>query len=221
MRARCIALAVAGALLLGGTAAAQSGWTAVDSVVAVVNQDVVLQSEVDRRLAGAEAALAEIKDVAQRTRRRVEIRRQVLASLIDERIFGQAAVALGLTATSQEVDRAIAEVKAQNKIDDAGLAKALETNGFTMTEYRAEIQRQILQAKVSNLILRQRVRVTDDEMRAAYKEAQQRDPKRIGSFEEVRQPLFERMFEEAMMREQGRWLAERRAEAYIDVRIES
>lgn len=221
MRARWFALGIAGALLFARPAAAQSDWTPVDSVVAVVNQDVVLQSEVDRRLAGAETALAEIKDVAERTRRRVEIRRQVLGSLIDERIFGQAAVAIGLTATSQEVDRAIAEVKAQNKIDDAGLAKALETSGFTMTEYRAEIQRQILQAKVSNLILRQRVRVTDDEMRAAYKEAQQRDPKRIGTFEEVRQPLYERLFEQAMMREQARWLAERRAEAYIDVRMES
>jgi peptidyl-prolyl cis-trans isomerase SurA len=218
MRALYLGFPIIALLLLARPAAGQ-GWTPVDSVVAVVNQDVILMSELDRRLAAAKDTLEQIKDVAERSRRRVELRRQVLRGLIDEILVGQAAVAVGLTANSQEVDRAIAEVKAKNQLDDAGLAKALATNGLTMAEYRGEIQRQILQVKVANLILRPRVRVTDAEMRAAYQEAQKRDPKRIGTFEEVKQPLHERLFEEAMMREQARWLGERRAEAYIDVRV--
>jgi len=36
----------------------------------------------------------------------------------------------------------------------------------------------------------------------------------------VKQPLAERIFEEKMTREQGRWLADRRADSYLDVRSE-
>jgi parvulin-like peptidyl-prolyl isomerase len=167
-----------------------------------------------------QAALNQIKDPAERTKRRLEVRKQILRALIDERIFVQASVAMGLTAVGQEIDRAIAEVKAQNKMDDAQMAKALAENGLSMAQYREEIQRQILQAKVANLVLRPRIRISEEDLRAAYKEAQKRDPKNIGKFEEVRAPLQQRMMEEAMMREQGRWLAERRAESYIDLRVE-
>jgi parvulin-like peptidyl-prolyl isomerase len=213
-----LSLIAAGASPAG--AAPPGGWTPVDSVIAVVNQDVVLKSDFDRQLAGFKKALDAVKDPAERTKRRLELRRQVLRGLVDQQLFMQAAIALGLTATTQEIDRAIAEVKQQNKLDDAGLSKALADAGLTVVEYRFEIQRQILQAKVSTLILRPRIRVTDEELRAAYAEAQKRDPQRIGSFEEVKEPLAERVFEAAMQREQQRWLAERRAEAYIDLRIE-
>ncbi|HTE50095.1 MAG TPA: SurA N-terminal domain-containing protein [Kofleriaceae bacterium] len=201
-------------------APAASGWTAVDSVIAVVNQDVILRSDFDRRVSALKTVLEQIKDPAERTKRRIELRKQILGSLIDERLVFQASLAMGLTAVGPEVDRAVAEVKAKNKIDDAALAKVLAENGYTMAQYREEIQRQILQAKLSNLVFRPRVHVSDEELRAAYKEAQKRDPQHIGKFEEVKQPLQERMLEDAMMREQLRWLGERRAEAYIDVRVQ-
>lgn len=204
----------------GAAAAAEPAWTPVDAVIAIVNQDVVLQSDFDRRSAQLETVLAQVKDPAERTKRRVELRKQILRSLIDERIFFQAAVAMGITVVGPEIDRAIVEVKDKNKLDDAGLSKALAENGLTMAQYRDEIQRQILQAKLTNLVIRPRLRISDEELRAAYAEAQKRDPQRIGKFEEVRGPLQERMMEEAMMREQGRWIADRRAESYIDLKVQ-
>lgn len=207
--------------LLGRPAsAAEPAWTPVDAVIAVVNQDVVLQSDFDRRSSQLETVLAQVKDTAERTKRRAELRKQILRSLIDERIFIQAALALGITVVGPEIDRAITEVKAQNKLDDAGLAKALAENGLTMAQYRDEIQRQILQAKLANLVIRPRIRISEQDLRAAYAEAQKQDPQRIGKFEEVRGPLQERMLEEAMMREQQRWIAERRAESFIDLKVE-
>lgn len=224
MRLLCLCLflplAAAGGATAGAAPAAGAGWTPVDAVIAVVNQQVVLKSDFDRQLAEFKSVLDGVKDPAERTKRRVELRRQVLRALIDQQLFMQAAIGLGLTATSQEIDRAIAEVKAQNKFDDAALTKALAEAGLSLVQYRAEIQRQILTAKVSNLILRPRIRISDEELHAAYAEAQKRDPQHIGTFEEVKEPLAERVFEVAMQREQQRWLAERRAEAYIDVRIE-
>jgi peptidyl-prolyl cis-trans isomerase SurA len=202
-------------------ASAESGWTAVDSVVAVVNHDVILKSELDRHLSRFKQSLDEIKDPAARGKRRIEVTQQVMRALIDERLFTQEAVRVGLGADDQDVERAVAEVKKQNRLDDAGLAKVLTDQGMTIAQWREELRRQISQAKVANLIIRPRVKISDEELRAAYKEAQKRDPKRIGTFDEVKAPLYERLLEDAMVREQLRWLAERRAQAFIDVRTES
>ena len=220
LRSTIASLLLALPLLSRPAAAADPAWTPVDAVIAVVNQDVVLQSDFDRRATQLETVLAQVKDVAERTKRQVELRMQILRSLIDERIFIQAALALGITVVGPEIDRAIGEVKSQNKLDDAGLAKALAENGLSMAQYREEIQRQILQAKLANLVIRPRIRISEQDLRAAYAEAQKRDPQRIGKFEEVRGPLQERMMEEAMMREQQRWVAERRAESFIDLKVE-
>ena len=210
-----IAIAVAPA-----AAPAQGGWTNVDSIVAVVNQDVVLKSDLDRRLKGFKASLDAIKDPKERAVKRVELVKQVTYALMDERLIAQEAARMGIAATDQELDLAIADVKAKNKLDDAGLTKALAEQGLNLAQYREEMRSQITQVKVNNLVLRPRVQITEDELRAAYKQAQEKDPKRIGSFDEVKQPLAERIFEEKMTREQGRWLADRRADSYLDVRSE-
>jgi len=196
------------------------GWTDVDWVVAVVNQDVVLRSDFERRLTAYKGALDSVNDPAERSRRRIELNRQVLGSLIEERLAAQEATRIGLTVSELDVDRAIAEVKAQNKVDDAGLAKALETNGFTMPQYREELRRQILQAKVVNLILRPRVQIGDGDVRAAYKEAQKRDPKGVRPFDEVKDSLQQKLFEDAMSRQEQDWLQELREVAFIDVRTQ-
>ena len=199
-------------------APAQGGWTPVDSVIAVVNQEVVLQSDLDRRLTAYKAPLAAVKDPGERAKKRIELRKQIVAGLIDEHLLNQEAMRMGMGASDAEVDRAIADIKAKNKLDDAGLSKALAEQGLTLGLYREEMRSQIMQAKVTNMVLRPRVQMSEEELRAAYDEAKKRDPKRIGSFDEVKQPLAERLFEEKITREQMRWLVERRNEAYIEMR---
>ena len=217
---RLASLAFLAVALSPRAAPAQGAWTPIDSVVAVVNQDVVLKSELDRRIAGFKASLDQIKDPAERSKKRIELSKQVVSGLVDERLLHQEAARMGIGVHDQEVDRAIAEIKAQNKLDDAALNKALISQGFTMAEYRAEMRNQIVQAKVVNLVLRPRIQIGEEQLRAAYKEAQKRDPKGIGKYEEVKEPLAQRLFEDAMQREQMRWLAERRADAFIEVRGE-
>jgi peptidyl-prolyl cis-trans isomerase SurA len=208
-----VAIAAAPAL-----APAQGGWTTVDKVIAVVNQEVVLQSDLDRRLAAFKQSLDAIKNPGERAKKRIELSKQVVQALINQRILFQEATRMGLAATDQEVEGAISQIKAQNKLDDAGLARELEKQGLTMPQYRVEMRGQIMQAKVSNLILRPRIQISEEELRAAYDEAKKRDPQRIGKFDEVKGPLAERVFEAKMNREQQRWLIERREHAYIDVR---
>jgi parvulin-like peptidyl-prolyl isomerase len=200
-----------------GSAAPAARWIAVDRVAAVVNGEVILLSDVERRLATFKRALEDIADPADRARGRIELRHRVLDGLIDESLFGQEATRLGVGVTDDEVARAIEQVKQQNGMDDAAMAKALGENGYTMQTYRKELQRQIRQVKVMGVLIRPHIHITDQELRAAYDEAKKADPK-LGSFDAEQERIRASLFEQRVPALARQWLDGARAAASIEVR---
>jgi parvulin-like peptidyl-prolyl isomerase len=140
----------------------------VERVAAVVNDAVILESEVVQRAAPEMGALDEIEDPRQRQRQWATILRQTLDLMVSEELMLQAAEEAKLDVTSDEVDKALAEVKRSNKLTDKQLEQALAGQGYTIPEYRKDIRKQILRLRAQNVLVRPRVAVTDDEVKAAY-----------------------------------------------------
>ena len=90
--------------------------------------------------------------------------------MIDGKLVQQQATELKLSVTPEEVDRAVQQVKEQNKLDDATFRQALEQQGFTVEGYRKMLRKQILELKVVNTAVRSRVTVSDDEVKTYYKQ---------------------------------------------------
>lgn len=149
--------ALLGALRAGGADAA-----VVERIVAVVNDDIILLSELEDRLRFVVA-----ENPGQNPDR---LRKDVLDHLIDERLIAQEAVTLKLEVDRMEVDRAVDEIKRQNKITHAELEEALRAQGMTMSGYREDLRSQILRLKVLNLQVRSRVSVSDEDVRKAYEQ---------------------------------------------------
>jgi peptidyl-prolyl cis-trans isomerase SurA len=140
----------------------------VERVVAVINDEIVLETELEQYAApgyrGPDPGTAEGKKQWDETKRKA------LETLIDGKLVQQQAKELKLTVTTEEVDRAVTQVKEQNKLDDATFADALAQQGFTVESYRKTLRKQILELKVVNTAVRSRVSVGDDEVRAYYKQ---------------------------------------------------
>jgi peptidyl-prolyl cis-trans isomerase SurA len=145
----------------------------VERIAAVINEEVVLLSELEERTApfiaemerqqGAEAP-------ATRDARRALLKRQVLEALVDERLLIQQAQQLKLGVTSEEIDRALEEIRKQNNVDMDELHRALKQQGMTMAQYRQDLRRQILRLKVVNAAVRSRISVSDEEIRSYYEQ---------------------------------------------------
>src|SRR6185369_12547768 len=95
-----------------------------------------------------------------------ELRRKALEALIDSHLIGQQAIELKLAVTTEEVERAIEEVRSQNKLDATTFVDALKQQGLTMEQYRKSLKKQILELKVFNTAVRSRVSISDDEVRS-------------------------------------------------------
>jgi peptidyl-prolyl cis-trans isomerase SurA len=141
----------------------------IERVVAVVNEEIVLDTELEQ---WAVPQMRGPTDLETPEGRKAfdELKRKSLDQLIDGRLVMQQAAELKLSVGPDEVDRAMEEVKHQNKLDDATFQEALKQQGFSPESYRKNLKRQILELKVLNTAVRSRVSVSDDEVKQFYQQ---------------------------------------------------
>lgn len=140
----------------------------LDRVVALIDDDAIFLSEVERYarpyLAEMEATVAADAQPARRT----AILRQSLDEMIDERLIQRAATRAHITVEDDDVDRFIANIAQERGADVATLRRALESEGVPWSEYRERMQRQVLQLKVLQLRVRGRINITETDLRGEY-----------------------------------------------------
>ncbi len=140
----------------------------VDRVVATVNDEIILHSELMMRVAPLAFELGKITDLKERARRQSKLATQVLSEMINEELVSQAAATAKLDVGAKEVDAAIADLKRQNKLDDEQLKEALRMQGYSMTSYRKDVRSQIVRMRAVNTLVRPKVSISDDDVRAKY-----------------------------------------------------
>jgi len=146
----------------------------VDRVVAVVNDAIILDSELSARLLPVLADTQQIADPKERGRRVQKLTTQMLDEMVNEELIVQAAEEAKIEIEPAEVNAALDEIKKQNDLDDAGLAKALGEQGYTLSTYKQDLRRQLLRLRAQNQLVRPRVNVTDEDVRARYDQMQRR-----------------------------------------------
>ncbi len=146
----------------------------IDRIAAVVNDDIILRSEVDEKMfildSQNQLAGKDSTEIAQ-------IRSDVLNRLIEERLVVQRAKSQGITVddseVTQQVDQAMAKVKAQFP-SDAEYQGALEKEGITQTmlreRYETDIRQELLAQKVVGREIRSKVEVSTDQVQKYYGE---------------------------------------------------
>jgi len=158
------ALGLCAALMAAGGASGQTAGTAprlADHIVAVVNQELVTNAEVQQRLA---AARAEASRAGARLPPDEQLRRQVLESMIDERAQLTHARDSGLHVEDPELDRAVANVAQQNRLTLPQLRERLQREGIDFQRFRSNIRDQILLERVREREVQSRIKISDGEI---------------------------------------------------------
>ena len=132
-----------------------------DHIAAVVNQELVTAFEVSQRMGRARA---ESQRNNQSLPAEAEFRRQVLESLIEDRAMLSHARDSGIRVDEGDLDRAVANIAAQNQITLAQLRVQLAREGLDLQRFRANIRDQMLIERVREREVAQRIRITDGEV---------------------------------------------------------
>ncbi|MBC8132399.1 MAG: peptidylprolyl isomerase [Deltaproteobacteria bacterium] len=140
----------------------------VEKIAAVVDNNVILASEVEEKATPLMVEVSRMTDSTKRTARAASLRREVLDRLIDDELISQQAADLRLTVSPEQVDASIAEIKRQNNIDDKQLQDALRGQGMSMTNYRADLKKQLLRFRVINIAVGSKINISEEDIRGYY-----------------------------------------------------
>jgi peptidyl-prolyl cis-trans isomerase SurA len=157
------------ALALACSFARPANAVIVERIVAVVGDRPILLSDLRQRARPfINRIAAQAQNPAQQAAQESEMYRELLGRLIDDRLEEQAADKARLVITPDEVDNAIRNVAAQAKRTVPELIDEVRRQGISEQDYRDEIRRQLIEGKLVQLRVRGRVRVTEQDARAAY-----------------------------------------------------
>ncbi len=148
-------------LLSLGSGMAAAETQLLDRIMAVVNDDVVLQSELDQEVRSIEQKLAQVgaPDMPGN-----EIRKQALERLILEKLQLAEARRIGATVDDETLLLAMNNIAKQNGLSLDELAAALQEQGMSMEEYRDELRKEITLQRLRNREVISRIQVTKAEV---------------------------------------------------------
>ncbi|CNI55187.1 peptidylprolyl isomerase SurA [Yersinia mollaretii] len=157
-------------LILGLVVCANTAFAApqeVDKVAAVVDNGVVLQSDVDGLL---QSVKLNAQQAGQQVPDDATLRHQILERLIMDSIQLQMAKKMGITVSDEALDKAIADIAAQNRMTTAQMRSRLAADGLNYDTYREQIRKEMLTSEVRNNEVRRRITILPQEVESLAKQ---------------------------------------------------
>lgn len=157
-------------LILGLVVCANTAFAApqeVDKVAAVVDNGVVLQSDVDGLL---QSVKLNAQQAGQQVPDDATLRHQILERLIMDNIQLQMAKKMGITVSDEALDKAIADIAAQNRMTAAQMRSRLAADGLNYDTYREQIRKEMLTSEVRNNEVRRRITILPQEVESLAKQ---------------------------------------------------
>lgn len=145
----------------GPAAAPKSTAMPLDSIVAIVDEDVITQTQLNRQI-------SLIKQQVQSTGASLppadELRKKVLDQMIDKSLIIQIAKRNKVAITDAQLDQALSTIAARNKMTPAQLQTAVQNSGMNFDNYRKQIREQMLISDVEQHVIGPQIKVSTQEV---------------------------------------------------------
>jgi peptidyl-prolyl cis-trans isomerase SurA len=130
----------------------------IDRIVAVVNDDVIVHSEMRARL---RSVVEQLEKSGVPAPPRDVLEKQVLEQLILDRLQMQIAASTGIRVDDETLNRQIADIARQNNLSLREFRDILERDGFDFGAFREEIRNELIKSRVQQRQVQDRVQVTE------------------------------------------------------------
>ena len=149
------------AMVLSISLAATAQIQLLDKVIAIVDDDVVLQSELDLRMT---AVYGQIQQSGTQPPPQEILLQQVLDRLISERLQLNMAYSAGVRIGDEELNLALARIAAGNKITMEQYVEQIHAQGQTIANVREEIRNEMTLMRVQQGKVMRRIRISEQEL---------------------------------------------------------
>ncbi len=139
----------------------------LDSIAAVINGEALTCSQIELDAEDLAKSLEQSGSSGQPSRQ--ELWNRALDGRIVQTLQKQEARKLELQVADKDVDKAMADVEANNNIPAGQLVKILEAQGMDIQRYRETLHDRLLSSKLINISVRSKLQVSEESMREYYR----------------------------------------------------
>jgi peptidyl-prolyl cis-trans isomerase SurA len=139
----------------------------VDRVVAVVNQEIITLSEVEKVIYPLREEITS-QDRLEKRERLQEVCRKALERLIEEKLIDQEVRKSGIKVSSKEVDATVEEIKRRSAATQEDLERALIADGLTLEVYKKQIEKSLLRQKLISWAVKVENKAGEKEFKEFY-----------------------------------------------------
>jgi peptidyl-prolyl cis-trans isomerase SurA len=133
----------------------------MDRIVAVVDQTVITEQELDSRI---RTVTAQFRKQGTELPEESVLRRQILERLISDTLQLQHAAQTGVKVEDNQLDRTIERIAEQNQMTLTEFGEALARDGISMRKFRSDIRNEITIARLREREVDSRVTVNESEI---------------------------------------------------------
>lgn len=133
----------------------------LDRVVAIVDDDVIMKSQLDARV---NEIIRAISSRGGELPPQDVLTKQVLDRLIIEDLQLQLADRYGIRVDDAELNQAVADVAERNGMSMEQFVATLKKDGLSLSSIREQVRREILLTRVRQRVIGEKVRITDQEV---------------------------------------------------------
>lgn len=151
-----ISLIIMGLLVGLGTARAAT----LDRMVAVVNGDIILYSELQDQLRMVAKMAPELN--TDDPAKRAQLEREVLHQMVRDRLADEEIRRLKIVVSEREVDEAIERIKQENRFTDTQLEYMIQQEGQTRAQFRDAIKKEIERSRLVDRVLKSKIIITEN-----------------------------------------------------------
>jgi peptidyl-prolyl cis-trans isomerase SurA len=134
----------------------------LDRIIAVVDDGVVLQSELDAQM---ELVARQLAEQGTRMPPRGVLRQQVLESLIIRQVQLQRAARIGVRITDEQLNLALQQIAARNDVTLSELPRALAADGVNYSVFREQVREELVMDTLRQRDVVPRIAVSEREIR--------------------------------------------------------
>jgi peptidyl-prolyl cis-trans isomerase SurA len=134
----------------------------IDRISVVVDQDVIMQSEIDERMKAIKAQIA--ADPQTQAPSDDVLRGQIIERLILENLQLQTADRAGIRISDDELNEALSSIASQNQMTLTQFRVALANDGVSWAAMREQVRREFAISRVQQGVMRRRIEVTEQEI---------------------------------------------------------
>lgn len=133
----------------------------LDRIIALVNDDVIMQSELDVRIGKVRSDLEEKNIPAPPVH---VLARQVAERLILQRLQIQEAERSGIRIDDQTLNRTVQKIAESNGLSLDQFRRLLERDGFSFSQFREDVRSEVMIGRIRSKKIKSRITVSDQEI---------------------------------------------------------